>query len=590
VNDESKKTRIPRRHFVKLAGLAAGAAVVGGADRTTSVQRPAPPRVAAPKSPHHHRPPHSRKLVKGLEPFVDPLPTPVTMPIKDRIDGVAVYDVAMVPFKQKLHRDLAPTTLWGYHGAWPGPTFEVRSGVPIRVLWRNALPSTHALPIDTAMHGAEPDKPAVRTVVHVHGLKVLPENDGYPDAWFTTDFAETGPFFKNRIYDYPNDQRAATLWYHDHAIGITRLNTYMGLAGAYILRDDIEDSLNLPSGIYEIPLIIQDRNIAPDGSLVYPDPAVPPIAEFLGESVLVNGKIWPFLTVEPRKYRFRILNASNSRFYRLSLVESDQAGKPTGHRGPLFVQIGSDGGLLSQPVSRPSIVSAPAERVDVIVDFSAHAGNTFVLANDAPAPFPEGGEVVPAHVMMFRVERTLRSPDLSSLPNSLPAVTRPDMAQVVQTRDLVLTEIESKSHSGDSPIISLINDAHWDDPITERPTAGSTEIWRIINRTDDAHPIHVHLTQFQILDRQPFDVDRHSLIFTGPAVPPPDHEQFGLKDTVQSYPGEVVRLLIKFDLPTGTLVRRDEMFRYVFHCHMLEHEENEMMRPYEVVGGTDHTV
>jgi spore coat protein A len=364
----------------------------------------------------------------------------------------------------------------------------------------------------------------------------------------------------------------------------------MGLAGVYILRDDIEDSLNLPSGIYEIPLIIQDRNIAPDGSLVYPDPAVPPIAEFLGESVLVNGKIWPFLTVEPRKYRFRILNASNSRFYRLSLVESDQAGKPTGHRGPLFVQIGSDGGLLSQPVSRPSIVSAPAERVDVIVDFSAHAGNTLVLANDAPAPFPEGGEVVPAHVMMFRVERTLRSPDLSSLPNSLPAVTRPDMAQVVQTRDLVLTEIESKSHSGDSPIISLINDAHWDDPITERPTAGSTEIWRIINRTDDAHPIHVHLTQFQILDRQPFDVDRHSLIFTGPAVPPPDHEQFGLKDTVQSYPGEVVRLLIKFDLPTGTLVRRDEMFRYVFHCHMLEHEENEMMRPYEVVGGTDHTV
>jgi spore coat protein A len=582
-----------RRHFVKLAGLAAGSVVVGGADPTTFAQSPATPSVTAPQSPHQHLPRPTRMLVKGLEPFVDALPIPATMPMTHRIDGVATYDVAMVPFKQKLHRDLAPTTLWGYHGAYPGLTFEARSGVPIRVLWRNALPSTHALPIDTTIHGAEPDKPAVRTVVHVHGLKVLPENDGYPDAWFTTDFAQRGPFFKNRIYDYPNDQRAATLWYHDHAIGITRLNTYMGLAGLYILRDDIEDSLNLPSGIYEIPLIIQDRNIAPDGSLVYPDPTVPPIAEFFGESVLVNGKVSPYLTVEPRKYRFRILNASNGRFYRLSLVESDQAGNATRHRGPLFVQIGSDGGLLSQPVSRASIVAAPAERFDVVVDFTDHAGNTFVLANDAPAPFPEGGDVVPARVMMFRVARSLRSPDLSSLPDSLPAVTRPDMADVVQARDLVLTEIEPESPASqtvDTPLMSLINGAHWDDPITERPRAGSTEIWRIINRTDDAHPMHVHLVQFQILDRQPFDVDRDSLVFAGPAVPPPDHEQFGLKDTVQSHPGEVVRLLIKFDLPTGTLVRRDEMFRYSFHCHILEHEDNQMMRPYEVVGGADHTV
>jgi len=563
-----------RRQFVKLAGLAAGSVVVGGA--------------AAPQSPH--QPPPTRKLVKGIEPFVDALPIPATMPITHRINGVAIYDVAMVPFKQQLHRDLAPTTLWGYHGACPGPTFEVRRGVPIRVLWRNALPSTHVLPIDTTIHGAEPDKPAVRTVVHVHGLRVLPNNDGYPDAWFTTDFARTGPFFKNRIYDYPNDQRAATLWYHDHTIGITRLNIYMGLAGMYILRDEIEDALNLPSGIYEIPLIIQDRNVAPDGSLVYPDPTMGPTAEFFGESVLVNGKIWPYLTVEPRKYRFRILNASNARFYHLRLVESDQTGNATGHHGPSFVQIGSDGGLLSQPVSRASIVAAPGERFDVVIDFADHAGNTFVLANDAPAPFPEGGDVIPARVMMFRVARSLRSPDVSSLPDSLPAVTRPNMADVVQTRDLVLTEIELETQSVDIPIMSLINHARWDDPITERPRAGSTEIWRIINRTDDAHPMHVHLVQFRILDRQPFDVERDSLIFTGPAVPPADHEQFGLKDTVQSNPKEVVRLLIKFELPTGTPVRRDETFRYVFHCHMLEHEDNQMMRPYEVVGGADHTV
>ena len=578
-----------RRHFVKLAGLAAGSVIVGGAYRTAFVQSPAPPGVAA-QSPHRHLTRTTRMLVEGIEPFVDALPIPATMPITHRIDGVATYEVAMVSFKQKLHRDLAPTTLWGYHGAWPGPTFEARSGVPVRVLWRNALPSTHVLPIDTTLHGAEPDEPAVRTVVHVHGLKVLPDSDGYPDAWFTTDFVQTGPFFKNRIYDYPNDQRATTLWYHDHAIGITRLNIYMGLAGLYILRDDIEESLNLPSGIYEIPLIIQDRNIAPDGSLVYPDPTVPPAAEFFGESILVNGKVWPYLTVEPRKYRFRILNASNARFYDLRLVESDQAGNATGHRGPLFVQIGSDGGLLSQPVSRASIIAAPGERFDVVVDFAHHAGNTFVLANDAPAPFPEGGDVLPARVMMFRVARSLRSPDISSLPDSLPAVTRPDMADVVQTRDLVLTEIELESPSVDVPIMSLINHARWDDPITETPRAGSTEIWRIVNRTDDAHPIHVHLVQFQILDRQPFDVDRDALVFTGPAVPPSDHERFCLKDTVQSNPGEVVRLLIKFDLPTGALVRRDERFRYAFHCHILEHEENEMMRPFEVVGGGHHTV
>jgi len=569
-----------RRRFIKLAGLAAGTAVVG----------PVQHSIATPRSPHPHVRPSSPLLAKGITPFVDALPIPATMPITHRIDGVAVYDVEMVPVTQKLHRDLEPTTLWGYHGACPGPTIEARSGVPLRVLWRNTLPSTHALRIDPNIHGAEAGTPEVRTVVHVHGLKVLPGSDGYPDAWFTTDFAQTGPLFKYRIYDYPNDQRAATLWYHDHAIGITRLNLYMGLAGLYILRDDIEESLNLPSGMYEIPLIIQDRNVAPDGSLVYPAPTVPPVAEFFGESILVNGKIWPYLTVEPRKYRFRILNASNARFYRLNLVESDETGNVTGHGGPSFVQIGSDGGLLSQPVLRASIDAAPGERLDVIVDFADHAGNTLVLANDAPAPFPEGGDVVPPHVMMFRVARSHRGPDTSTLPERLPAVTRPEMADVVRTRDLVLSELESHSRGVDATFMSLINQARWDDPITETPRAGSTEIWRIINRTDDAHPMHVHLVQFQVLDRQPFDVDQASLTFTGPALPPLDHEQFGLKDTVQSHPGEVVRLLIKFDLPTGTRVRRDDVFRYTLHCHILEHEENEMMRPYEVVGGKDHTV
>jgi spore coat protein A, manganese oxidase len=569
VNDESKRTRMPRRRFVKIAGLAAGSVAMGGTDTAMLGQLPSPSTTR--QQPHRHQAPIPRPLAQNLEAFVDALPIPPTMPIANRIDGVRLYDVTMAPFRQKLHRDLPPTLLWGYQGAYPGPTFEARRGEPIKVLWRSALPATHALPLDTTIHGSGPDKPAVRTVVHVHGVKVLPDSDGAPDAWFTGNFEQTGPYFKNRIYDYPNDQRAATLWYHDHTIGITRLNIYMGLAGMYILRDDIEDSLNLPSGPYEIPLIIQDRNIAPDGSLVYPEPSVPPLPEFFGESVLVNGKVWPFLAVEPRKYRFRILNASNARFFRLALLESDREGQPTGTRGPAFVQIGSDGGLLSQPVSRQSILAAPAERFDVIVDFSAHAGNTFVLTNDACAPFPDGDDVVPTRVMMFKVSRTSLGPDLSSLPRSLPAVSRPDLSDVTETRDLVLTEVESSSHTGDEPLMSLINGAGWDDPITEKPRAGSTEIWRIINRTDDAHPMHVHLVQFQILDRQPFDVAQQSLVFTGPAVPPPDEERFGLKDTAQSFPGEVVRLLIRFDLPTGTLTKQDETLRYTFHCHILEH-------------------
>src|SRR5262245_3541935 len=298
MSDERKKIDLPRRRFMQLTGLAAGAAVVGrvGGFTFMSSQSTAPLK----RRMRHHRTPHVRQLAERLTPFVDALPIPATMPFNQLFNGVPFYDVGMVPVRQKLHRDLPETSLWGYHGAFPGPTFEARRGQPIRVMWRNALPATHPLPIDTTIHGAESDKPAVRTVVHLHGQKVLPDSDGYPEAWFTNNVEKTGPFFKTRIYEYPNDQQATTLWYHDHTLGITPLNVYMGLAGMYILRDEIEASLNLPSGEFEIPLIIQDRSIGADGSLVYPtqvpgdpDPRVPPIwiPEFFGEHVLVNGKL-----------------------------------------------------------------------------------------------------------------------------------------------------------------------------------------------------------------------------------------------------------------------------------------------------------
>ena len=190
----------------------------------------------------------------------------------DNHTGTPFFSVTMQPFRQKLHRDLPPTPLWGYNAQFPGPTFETRRGRPIDVLWRNNLPNRHLLQdaIDYTLHGDEPDQPVVRTVVHLHGAKVQPDSDGYPEAWFTNGFADTGPSFENRVYHYPNDQQATTLWYHDHALGTTRLNVIAGLTGFYFIRDNEEDVLNLPSGEFEIPLMIQDRAFNADGSLFYP--------------------------------------------------------------------------------------------------------------------------------------------------------------------------------------------------------------------------------------------------------------------------------------------------------------------------------
>jgi spore coat protein A len=497
-------------------------------------------------------------------------------------------------FQKKLHRDLPATTLWGYNGQYPAPTFDVRRGHPIAVKWQNDLPGKHFLPIDHTLHGAEANFPDVRTVVHLHGIKTMPESDGYPEAWFTNGFQKTGPFFSNPIYQYPNDQQAATLWYHDHALGVTRLNVYAGLGGGlYLLRDDHEDSLGLPSGQYEIPLVVQDRFFNQDGSLLYPvqtpgdpDPRVPPIwiPEFFGDTVLVNGKIWPYLEVEPRKYRFRILNASNARFYRMTLEESSITGQPLGRPGPVFHQIGTDGGLLPAPVTRTQLLMAPAERLDVVIDFAGMNGKSFVLTNDTRAPFPDGDDIVPPDVMVFRVNRPLQAPDRSRLPATLNTVPLINPASSVRTRDLVLSELDS-APPYENPIIAMINDAHWDDPVTENPKNGAIEIWRIINTTGDAHPLHIHLVQFQILDRQHFDINQYpTLVFDQPPQAPENNERPAWKDTVLSYPETVTRVIAKYDLPREARPRPGQKFRYVYHCHILEHEENEMMRPYDVIG------
>ena len=258
-----------------------------------------------------------------LASYVTPLSIPPVIRPKASSGPNNPIEVRLVPFKHKAHRDLPPATIWGYNGMWPGPTFEVRRGEPLFVKWLNHLPTTHFLPVDTTIHGAGEGVPEVRTVTHVHGAQVWPDSDGYPDAWVTSD-GKAGSVAAADPCHYPNDQAATTLWYHDHALGITRLNVYAGLAGFYLIRDDEEDTLNLPSGPYEIPLMIQDRKFGVDGSLLYPPPqnGTHPMwmQEFFGDTICVNGKAAPFFEVEPRKYRFRLVNGSNSRFYHLGLV------------------------------------------------------------------------------------------------------------------------------------------------------------------------------------------------------------------------------------------------------------------------------
>lgn len=490
-----------------------------------------------------------------LAKFVDSLPIPAIVPPSryqaspaDPAVKIPYYKQALRAFEMKVHRDLPPTRMWGFGATCPGPTFDVRSGQEILVEWANELPQKHFLPIDHHLSGSGKDQPEVRTVVHLHGGKVPAESDGYPEDWSVPG--------KSALYHYPNKQDAAMLWYHDHAMGINRLNIYAGLFGAFIIRDSFEDGLNLPAGKYEIPLLISDRFLTPQGQLYYPvsDKADAPwVPEVFGDAILVNGKLFPYLEVEPRKYRFRVLNASNARFYHLSFAE-----------GVSFSQIGTDQGLLMAAIPLTEVMVAPAERVDLVVDFSAHRGEEVILKNDAFV------------LMQFRVSGE-KVKDSSSLPAALRPVQKIPESEAVQTRVLSLDQYVNRVAE---PILMLLNATYWHQPITEKPVLNSTEIWTLVNPTDDSHPVHLHLVRFQILDRRRFEIStylgKRELKFTGPPVPPEPSEA-GWKDTVRAHPGMVTRIIVRFEGYAG---------RYVWHCHILEHEDNEMMRPYEVVAQT----
>ena len=582
---------LTRRDILRL-GIYAGAGAVAAPRRLLSQQAsPTAMKMATPAIPPAIPPAILRAFPQAqpagaLASYV----TPLSIPPVIRSKPGATIPVRMVPFQHKAHRDLPAATMWGYNAMWPGPTFEVRRGEPLSVKWSNHLPTKHFLPVDPTIHGAGEGVPEVRTVTHVHGAQVLPDSDGYPDAWVTSD-GKAGVVIPANPAHYPNDQAATTLWYHDHALGITRLNVYAGLAGCYLIRDDEEDALNLPSGAYEIPLLIQDRKFGVDGSLLYPPPqnGTHPMwmQEFFGDMICVNGKAAPFLEVEPRKYRFRLINGSNSRFYHLTLVPANESGKRNGRPvdAPPFRQIGTDGGLLPAPLSLHYLIVSPGERFDLVIDFSEHKGENLALINDAPAPYARGGEIVPTDVMLFKVTKPLAGKDNSSLPDMLAPWIPLDPSHALRERTLALTEMDRPSDG--YTMIGLLGQKHWDDPITEDPKSGSMEVWSFANATGDVHPMHLHLVQFQVLNRQPFDVKTYmttgKLNFTGIPMPPESNERPAWKDTIKTYAGYVTRVIAKFDLPAGTPTKPGDEFRYVWHCHVLEHEDNEMMRPYKIV-------
>lgn len=490
-----------------------------------------------------------------LERFVDRLPV---LPKAERngfrpnphnpAERIPYYRLRMQQLASKIHRDLPVTRFWGFESSFPGPTIEARSNEPILIEWRNDLPHQHFLPIDYSLHGSGRGVPEVRTVVHLHGGRVPPESDGYPEAWFQPGSRVTN--------FYPNRQDATMLWYHDHAMAITRLNIFAGLLGLYLIRDQAEDNLQLPKSEHEIPIVLCDRSFRTDGQLYYPvsaNPQQPWVSEFFGEAILANGKLFPYCEVEPRKYRVRILNASNGRFFYLTLSS-----------GQSFWQIGCDQGLLSKPVELNRVTLAPAERADLILDFGRFRGQNVVLKDDAYS------------VLAFRVSPTAVSVT-EAIPASLRAVAKTPEREAVRTRFLTLTGREDADDPTTTLQPMLLNNSRWHDPVTEKPALDTVEIWSLINLTDDAHPIHLHLVRFQILDRRPFDMftylNEGTIRYTDDAVPPEPGET-GWKDTVRADPGMVTRIIVRFEGYAG---------RYVWHCHMLEHEDNEMMRPYEVV-------
>ena len=438
----------------------------------------------------------------AVEPFEVPLKIPPVLQARGKRDGRDLY---VQPMRRAM-AEIIPgrrTPIWGFNGEFPGPTFKVKRGEEIVVRRINRL--------------------NVPTTTHLHGAKVFASSDGQP-----MDLVSPGG---HKDYVYPNDQQASTLWYHDHVHRHSSRNNYMGLSGLYIIEDDEEQDLNLPSGKFDIPLILQDRSFKNDGRFLFKDRR----NSVRGDTFLVNGRPIPYLKVANRKYRFRILNASHTRGYELAL----DSGRP-------LVQIASDGGLLSAPYPATSIPIWPAERVEVIIDFSSYPTGTQVVLQHRPDPL----DVTSARpIMRFDVER--EEEDTSSLPPTLRPVERLTTGTVEREFILSFDSVARLWEINGKPF-----DHH---RVDLRPRLGTTEVWTFNNQSSTTHPMHIHLIRFQILER--------SNVVLTPG-------EMGWKDTVRVDPSTTVRIAIPFEGYIG---------RYMFHCHNLAHEDHSMMGQMRVV-------
>uniref|UniRef100_A0A0E0BWE2 Plastocyanin-like domain-containing protein n=1 Tax=Oryza meridionalis TaxID=40149 RepID=A0A0E0BWE2_9ORYZ len=521
----------------------------------------------------------------NLTKYVDALPRIA------KIRGYGIRHGRPVPIKLTIgmysktwqfHRDMPPTPVFVYGqslqtATFPGPTIVARQGVPLAVEWQNHLPDAHILPWDPKVPTAIPKKGGVPTVVHLHGGAHPPEFDGHAFAWFTRDFAENGSTWTRKTYRYPNVQAPGNLWYHDHALGLTRVSLLAGLLAAYVIeKPELEAPMSLPCGDHDLHLVIADREFYTNGSISIDREWKP---EYFGLVITVNGKAWPYLSVHRRRYRLRILNASNARYFNVTLSN-----------GALpFTVIGSDSSYLSRPVTVSNLVLSPAEIFDVIVDFSRlpAAVTEIEMLNTAPYPFPNGTQTDPnldGKVMLFKVAgkgKVDDMPDKSRVPeHGVPYASVAALPPPTTTRYIVLYENQT------APGNLYINGLRLEDPVTETPKSGTTELWQVINLTGDNHPLHLHIATFQAVKMTKIEgfqefktcmiannntatcnLTQHAV---GPVVPVPEEEKTW-KNAVKIPPEFMTSVVVAF-----RLVEANQPYPFdattepgfVYHCHM----------------------
>ena len=599
-----------RREFIKWtavggAGLVVGPGFLNGRARAAS-------SVAS-----------SASVASSLTPYLDPMPILVDNAVDATGGGTVRLTTALI--SRRVHSQLPATTLFGYlrpggpdagdtAASYLGPPIVANSGTAVKVRYTNRLAADDFLQVFTnggASYLQFPPFPEVRIMTHLHGGFVAADDDGNPFA--QPDAFRSG---KTQSVTYPNEQPATLLWYHDHYLGDTRMNVVAGLAGAYLLRDSFDTGDNPllpgPIGVYELPIVVQDRQFNPDGSLLYPvAPASmhgPWIGEYFGDLMLVNGKVWPKLTVQPAVYRFRVLNGCNARILDLRISTAD--GRAT---VPMII-IGTEGGLLPvNPAGTNGLVMTPAERYDVICDFRGFAGRTLLITNTNP-PSPVSTPAPPlTQVMQITVQHKASRGAPMSVPGpgSLPA--NPKVTELtslgppklsggsVAARMITLNEVGAETPSWKLNINARPYGGP--DPVTETLTWNSVEDWYFVNTTPDTHPMHTHLVTFKVMGRYSYDVDGYVAKYgTANGVPQlnvstlkpflrsaliaPGPDESGLKETVKANPGQVTVVRAKFSLPStalngaGRLVKPQ---RYVHHCHIVEHEDNDMMERMVVV-------